>query len=155
MAEPLALKWWKNQTFCWKLKLFGHKRLHIINFNLFLCFKNIIFNFFDHTETALTSNICIYLYTNGKTMIWRHFSNSTLPGDTFGVSVLLWATVQKIFLLFFSNKPNFVHIRVSSLHIWTRCFNLKNLLHPRRPRFSPRRPMKVKIECLFWKLFSL
>ena len=145
----------KKSNILLKIKVIWSQKTTYYKFKLFLCFKNIIFNFFDHTETALTSNICIYLYTNGKTMIWRHFSNSTLPGDTFGVSVLLWATVQKIFLLFFSNKPNFVHIRVSSLHIWTRCFNLKNLLHPRRPRFSPRRPMKVKVECLFWKLFSL
>ena len=145
----------KKSNILLKIKVIWSQKTTYYKFKLFLCFKNIIFSFSDHTETALTSNICIYLYTNGKTMIWRHFSNSTLPGDTFGVSVLLWATVQKIFLLFFSNKPNFVHIRVSSLHIWTRCFNLKNLLHPRRPRFSPRRPMKVKIECLFWKLFSL
>ena len=117
IGRTIGIKMMKKSNILLKIKVIWSQKTTYYKFKLFLCFKNIIFNFFDHTETALTSNICIYLYTNGKTMIWRHFSNSTLPGDTFGVSVLLWATVQKIFLLFFSNKPNFVHIRVSSLHI--------------------------------------
>ena len=53
------LKLWKNQIFCWKLKLFKKALYIYIN-------QLIIFCFSDNIETALTTNFCIRLYAHQK-----------------------------------------------------------------------------------------